>query len=496
VTGAESFDLAGLKRELRAAGIEREIGLRAVEIGPGALERLSEWVGEVLARTDRAPPRVGRDGATVPSETSSTIPPRPRTGEGARGEGPRIALLDDGVPKYRAGKNVVEVAAGNLQDVTRVEHVVVGSSGGRVHADEKTLAVVTRRATGANCLVTVGSGTLTDIGKAVSARLGRIPQVVVQTALSVNGYADDQSVLLVDGVKRTTPTRWPDVLIADTGVLGEAPTALNAAGLGDLMAMFTAPADWLLANDLGMGDGYAPPVVEMVRRHGAALLDAGSALSAGDPEAVDFVARLLTLSGISMGVAGTTAPASGMEHTVSHLVEMAMNVRGMDAAFHGAQVGVCTVVAARLWEIVRGQLARGDRSLRFPDESVMERRVRAAFRSVDRSGAMGEECWRLYRTKLARWNGRRAALERLDWTEIDRRIGELLADPAVLSRSLTEAGGPVRFRDLDPPVDRDLARWALANCHLMRDRFTVADLAFFLGTWEVDDVDALLGEVI
>jgi hypothetical protein len=34
------------------------------------------------------------------------------------------------------------------------------------------------------------------------------------------------------------------------------------------------------------------------------------------------------------------------------------------------------------------------------------------------------------------------------------------------------------------------ARWALGHCHLMRDRFTVADLAFFMGIWEPSDVDA------
>ena len=36
------------------------------------------------------------------------------------------------------------------------------------------------------------------------------------------------------------------------------------------------------------------------------------------------------------------------------------------------------------------------------------------------------------------------------------------------------------------------ARWAVAHGHLMRDRFTVADLAFFMGLWEPADVDALL----
>ena len=38
------------------------------------------------------------------------------------------------------------------------------------------------------------------------------------------------------------------------------------------------------------------------------------------------------------------------------------------------------------------------------------------------------------------------------------------------------------------------ARWALANCHLMRDRFTIADLAFLLGLWDTPAIDALLDD--
>jgi hypothetical protein len=39
---------------------------------------------------------------------------------------------------------------------------------------------------------------------------------------SVNGFADDQSVVLVDGVKRTAATRWPERLLIDTDVLTRA----------------------------------------------------------------------------------------------------------------------------------------------------------------------------------------------------------------------------------------------------------------------------------
>lgn len=456
----DHFDLTLLSHHLRTAGVTKPIGLGAVEIGSGALERL---------------PRVV-EGLIQPSSP-----------------GP-IVILDDGVLKSRRDEDVTDLAAACLTGLRPVHRVVVGSGTGRVHADTATLDTATRQAAGAVCIVATGSGTVADIGKAVSARLGA-PYVVVQTALSVNGFADDQSVLLVDGVKRTTPTRWPDALIADTETLAEAPGDLNAAGVGDLAAMFTAPADWLLANLLGMANGYSPAVVTMVREHGTALLDAGAKLAARDPAAIDFVAQLLTLSGISMGVAGTTAPSSGMEHTVSHLIEMAMNRRGLESAFHGAQVGVCAVLAALVWKRVRAAMGSDtDLALLFPAEDTMAKRVRAAFQPVDPSGAMGEECWRLYRRKLTRWNETREDLADIDWSAIDRAVAPLLVEPSDLARALVGAGAPVRFRDLAPPIDSETVSWALTNCHLMRDRFTVADLAFFLGIWGPSEVEATLAD--
>ena len=52
-----------------------------------------------------------------------------------------------------------------------------------------TLTDATQRCAGVSWIVTVGSGTLADIGKAVSTRLDDVSHVVVQTATSVNGFA-------------------------------------------------------------------------------------------------------------------------------------------------------------------------------------------------------------------------------------------------------------------------------------------------------------------
>ena len=114
-----------------------------------------------------------------------------------------------------------------------------------------TLTRATEGCAGAGLILSVGSGTIVDIGKVVSARLLGVPHVAVQTAASVNGFSDDQSVLLVDGVKRTVSTRWPERLVIDTEVIRRAPAELNRAGLGDLLATYTAPADWRLAQLVG-----------------------------------------------------------------------------------------------------------------------------------------------------------------------------------------------------------------------------------------------------
>jgi glycerol-1-phosphate dehydrogenase [NAD(P)+] len=316
-------------------------------------------------------------------------------------------------------------------------------------------------------------------------------------------------------------------------VLLDAPPDLNRAGAGDLMAMFTATADWYLASAVhgqvppgpGPGDGpsrppggspgdppYHPAVAELVRARGPRLLELASGLGPAvgrgsvqaparpGPGPLAELAGLLTLSGIAMGVAGSTAPASGMEHAISHLLEMAATARGAPASFHGTQVGVASVVAARTWAHVLRRVAGGglERPARLPDPDAVRDRIGRAFAPVDPSGAMAAECWAGYAAKLRRLGsggdpgGPLAAL-RASWAAHRDVLDRLLIEPAALADALRAAGLPTRFRDL--PADGETARWAVANCALQRERFGVADLAMLLGAWEEADVDEVLDGV-
>ena len=460
------FDLDALRRRLAAApdgAALSPLGLQSVVVGEGALETLPDVVAAVVAARHSSGP---------------------------------VAVLSDLTPKrYRAADLLTTVRDALAARLT-VRIVTIGAPGHGAHADEETLAKATRDVAGAGCVVAVGSGTVADIGKVVAAAHG-VGYVIVQTADSVNGFADDRSVLLVNGVKRTTPTAWADALVVDTDVLVEAPVEMNVSGFADLIATFTAPADWYLATLLGMDDFYLPTVVALAREKGPALLAAAPLVPSADRAALSEVATTLTLSGISMGIAGTTAPCSGMEHAVSHLIEMATMKAGNETALHGAQVGAASVVAALLWHRVLDELADGGLArVRVPDAARFEADVRTAFVAVDPSGAMGEECWQDCARKLTRWTraGEAITAAARDWPTHDRALRDLLAGPEELVAALRSAGAPAQLCEVRPAADDVAVRWAVASCHLMRARFSVADMACFLGIWDDACVDAVLSD--
>ena len=455
-------DLPAISRQLHESpggGSLQTLGLGGVRLGSGVLASLPDIVAEL-----------GVDGG-------------------------HVALLADRTPMAGAEPDIKSAIERQLRaSGIDVRRATIGDGHAKVHADGETVDTAASLCTDAAVVISVGSGTVADIGKAVSATLSGLPHVVVQSAASVNGFADDQSVLLVEGVKRTTATRWPDRLVIDTDVLSLAPPPMNRAGLGDLMATFTAPADWLLASYVGQDASYSEAVVALTRSHIDELLDAAPGVGVGNPAALETLAATLTLSGISMGVAGRTSPGSGMEHTVSHLLEMA-EADGDVSPLHGAKVGALSVLAALLWERVREAARAGAlESLRFPSPQEMEARVEEAFSTLDTSGRVARECWNDYARKLQRWHDSAETVRTLSarWSEIDASLDALLAPAARLIDALQLAGAPIRLSDLG--VDPITARWALTNCHLMRDRFTVADLAFLMGMWEAEGVDRLLDE--
>lgn len=94
-------------------------------------------------------------------------------------------------------------------------------------------------------LLGVGSGTISDLTKLVSYKTGR-RSVVVGTAPSMDGYASMNAAFVIGGHKITYPAHYHSCIVADTGIMKDAPMELMRAGYGDVVGKYTALSDWRL----------------------------------------------------------------------------------------------------------------------------------------------------------------------------------------------------------------------------------------------------------
>lgn len=408
----------------------------------------------------------------------------------------RVHLVADTVAIMRDGQPLKELVYNRLAKRFAVERIALHDAHSTLHADEFILDQASAAVEGADCIVSVGGGTVTDIAKIAAMRASAGAHVVIQTAASVDGFTDNFSVVLQNGVKRTLLTRWPDAVLTDCRTLSEAPHALNAAGFGELVSMFVAPGDWLLAAKVGVDDSFTPLLVELLALCGEGVEDWAGEVGRRTVGGVRRLASALAMRGIVTGVGGTSAALSGMEHLISHMLDMHRAERGEPIGLHGAQVGVASVIAAAAWEVFceRMEEEPPDPDRLFGDEAVWESRVEAAFAELDGSGRVGAECWKHYRLKLANWRGHRAAATAFfdDWPANRDERNALVLPSETIAACLHQARAPKRPRDLEPAPTPDLLRWTVANCQFMRERFTIADLLTFGGWWDHEGVTRVL----
>lgn len=206
-------------------------------------------------------------------------------------------------------------------------------------------------------LLAVGSGTLNDVTKYVSARTG-VPYVIAATAPSMDGYASTVAPTILDGFKTTLPAVYPAAIVADVDILKDAPVPMLTAGFGDIIGKFTSLADWRLSHQLN-GEYYCPEVAGVIEAAVETCAANAQALAQREPQAIQAVTEALILSGLAMGMVGVSRPASGAEHQMAHYWEMDALRRGEEHPLHGNAVGVGTVLAASLYEMAAEYLPQG-----------------------------------------------------------------------------------------------------------------------------------------
>ena len=264
-----------------------------------------------------------------------------------------------------AGQRVIEL----LTEAGVVASLyMLGADGQPFHAEYRWIEAVCAEyqrqfPDGGVPMVAVGSGTVNDIVKRTSEEVG-VRYMVVGTAASMDGYTSYGAAITKDGMKQTLPCRAPLGALVDSQVSAEAPKEMTASGYADLLAKIPAGADWMLA------DAIATALPEM-EQHGCerihplawkcvqgplrASLANPAGVATGDEVEIRKLSEGLIMSAFAMQASGTSRPASGTEHQVSHYWDMEDLCYEGKPVSHGFKVGIGTLVSTATLEFLLEQ---------------------------------------------------------------------------------------------------------------------------------------------
>lgn len=203
-----------------------------------------------------------------------------------------------------------------------------------------------------SCIISVGGGTVIDVGKMAAFRRG-LPFISVPTAPSHDGIAASNCSLTQGNKRFSMETRAPIAFIADIDILKNAPYKLIASGAADEISNLTALIDWKLARE--KGEYYSKYAASLAKFSAEMVMASAKQIREGEEDGIRNLTEALLTSSIAMSIAGSSRPASGAEHSFSHALDSTGS-----KALHGEQCGLGSIMMACLqggeWERIREAL--------------------------------------------------------------------------------------------------------------------------------------------
>jgi glycerol-1-phosphate dehydrogenase [NAD(P)+] len=193
-------------------------------------------------------------------------------------------------------------------------------------------------------VVGIGGGRVMDVAKLAAAR--RDAQVVTMpTQLASDAICSPVAIVLdAAGRQWSVGSQMPAAIVVDIEVVERAPARTWLAGLGDLISNLSAVRDWRAAHET---HGEELDDFACLTSEAAALSVFDDDADLGDDDYRQKLIRGLILSGIAMEMAGSSRPASGSEHLISHALDQLLPT----PRAHGLQVAAATIAAG----VLRGE---------------------------------------------------------------------------------------------------------------------------------------------
>ena len=347
--------------------------------------------------------------------------------------------------------------------------------------DEKSVgSAIMHYDTACDIIVAVGSGVINDIGKILSNLTGR-PYIIVGTAPSMDGYASASSSMTRDGLKISLPSRSADVIIGDTDILCQAPLHMMKSGLGDMLAKYVSICEWRLAH-LITGEYYCEDVADLIRSALKRCTDNAEGLLRREEAAVRAVFEGLVIGGVAMNYAGLSRPASGVEHYISHVLDMRAVEFGTPMDLHGIQCAVGTRIAASMYEKLqtitpdRAKALAGAEAFDYTEHQRLLRELLGK----------GAESMIALEAKEGKYDltAHAARLEIIleNWEQILRIIAEEIPPVQTLDHILDIIAAPKTLPEIG--IDASLLPTIFRATKDIRDKYVLSRLAWDLGIEE------------
>ncbi|MBQ7541463.1 MAG: sn-glycerol-1-phosphate dehydrogenase [Clostridia bacterium] len=310
-------------------------------------------------------------------------------------------------------------------------------------------------------VLSVGTGSLNDICRR-AAFLADKPFAIFATAPSMDGFASDTAPITENNFKVSLPARQPRVILADTDILAASPAELKSAGYGDMIAKYSAMADWRLSA-LTTGEYYCPRIAALTRDALQKVVRLTDSVTKNDPQTAAAIMEGLVTTGIAMKLCGSSRAASGAEHVVSHFWECKKLEQGLLSDFHGKKVGVASLMITRMYHDV---CRRADPARFGADETDWDR-VFAVYGDAFKADVV--KCNSPTVTEETS-----PAILRENWTAICDAVREEMPAPDVLADLLRRAGAAATCEEIG--VSRELCLSGLEFHPYMRHRMLLSRL--------------------
>ncbi len=267
----------------------------------------------------------------------------------------RIFMVADKNTYEVAGKRVEEI----LKGANKFSHTCIidspelptNSNVGKVLIEagiDDEVYDINSFSTNPDYILAVGSGSINDICRMVSYRIG-IPYGIVGTAPSMDGYASVVAPLIIGNKKIVYTCSIARHIIIDLNICSKAPYELLLAGVGDMIGKYVAILDWELSKKM-TGEYYCEKVANMVLDATAQCVASSTLLKERKIDTIKNTVDGLILSGLGIAYTGSSRPASGTEHMIGQTWEIMDLEKGKVPNLHGIEVGEATFAAIVMYK--------------------------------------------------------------------------------------------------------------------------------------------------